>query len=125
MCAGAVVLFAYEPPPAVPAIVAENGQRLRAKLKNGKLVAERDKAGKFVPMPAITETSLDILQPNNEGSVAEEEDRAEYASDGADVHRTTPVSTTRVCALLQSRLPSWIACISVGGLGVQLRMLPQ
>eukprot|EP00041_Stephanoeca_diplocostata_P031444 m.978641 g.978641 ORF g.978641 m.978641 type:complete len:1272 (+) comp23961_c0_seq4:258-4073(+) len=70
----AVVVVADSDGQAVPAIVAANGERLRAKLKNGKLVAMRDKAGKFVPMPAITETSLDILQPNNEMLAEEPEE---------------------------------------------------
>lgn len=57
---------------AVPVIVAPDGRRVRAKAKNGKLVAMRDKGGKFVPMPAISETSLDILQPTNEEESTEQ-----------------------------------------------------
>jgi hypothetical protein len=55
----------------VPAIVSADGHHLRANVMNGKLVPMRDKGGKFVPMPAISETSLDILQPTDEASNAE------------------------------------------------------
>mmetsp|Transcript_8599 Transcript_8599/g.25741 ORF Transcript_8599/g.25741 Transcript_8599/m.25741 type:complete len:1294 (-) Transcript_8599:885-4766(-) len=62
---------------AVPAIVAPDGRKVRAKVKNGKLVAMKDKAGKFVPLPSISETALDILQPIEGG---EEQHRSVSAS---------------------------------------------